>query len=69
MDQVKEHLGVSTNSDGQRIMYMSFLTYKNKRYVSLDDIKYLLLEFGASEETIVRDRIKELINNLSKYGN
>jgi hypothetical protein len=47
---------------------MRFVTINEVTYLRKEDIVELLLEFGGSEETDVRNRMDELIQDLQKVG-
>ena len=43
-----------------------FVTVRGVRYLRVEDVTELLLEFAATEETDVRDRMDVLVRNILK---
>jgi hypothetical protein len=45
-------------------LFMRTIKYKDVIYLRKEDVISLILEFGGAEETDVRNRCKDLANNL-----
>ncbi len=43
-----------------------YIRTKGVTYIRAEDVQTLLLEFGGSEETDVRERMGQLVRNLTK---
>jgi hypothetical protein len=53
-------------TEAKVVKQLRYVTIKDRRYIALADVASLLLEFAGAEETDVRNRIHELVNNLNK---
>jgi hypothetical protein len=44
------------------------ITVKGNTYIRVEDVANLLMDFGATEETDVRNRLRELAQQIHRLG-